>query len=178
MKTKIQIAIALLVIVGVTYWAITSIWPRHYTGSKIMFPIGSGSVAIKNLGDAPIPLELRNGQGGTLFRVASPELATSESPKRQGSGRTSYYSLSLELPPGQAHIAVTRGSGVQLISRADTRIEATVTPMAANSSRWVLIAASGVILWALYYISKATEHRWVGQLRSRFSRKELQSSRA
>lgn len=178
MKTKIQIAIALLVIVGVVYWAATSVWPRNYSGSKIMFPIGSGSVVIKNLGDAPIPLELRNGESGTLFRVASAELAITESPKRQGTGRAAYYALPLELPPGQAQINVTRGSGIQLISRSDTQIEATVTPMAASSSRWVLIAAGGVVLWALYYISNATEHRWLMQLRSRFARKELQSTSA
>ncbi len=178
MKAKIQVAIALLVIVGVVYWALTSVWPRNYSGSKIMFPIGSGSVVIKNLGNAPIPIELRNGEGGTLFRIASAELEITESPKRQGTGRTSYYTLPLELPSGQAQINVTRGSGIQLISRSDTRIEATVTPMAASSTRWVLIAAGGVILWALYYISSVTEHRWLMNLRSRFSRKELQSTSA
>ncbi len=135
MKTKIKVAIALLVMVGVTYWALTSIWPRTYSGSNIMFPIDSGYVVIKHAADEAIPIEMRAESRTTVFRVASADLGLSETAKRQGSGRDAFYAIHFELPPGEARIDVTRGSGVQLIARGDTRIEATVTPVAASSIR-------------------------------------------
>lgn len=139
-----------------------------------MFPIGSGHVVIKNLGTEAIPIEMRAEGRTTIFRIASSDLGLAESAKRQGSGRDAYYAIHFDLPPGQVRIDVTRGSGVQLISRADTPIEAVVTPLAANSIRWTLIGAGGVIAWALYYISKVTEHRWLTTLRNKLSRRELQ----
>lgn len=178
MKTKIQVTVALLVMLGVTYWALTSIWPRQYTGSNIMFPIGSGHVVISHAGDGAIPIEMRAESRTTIFRVASTELGLSESAKRQGTGRDAFYAVNFELPPGEARIDVTRGSGLLLISRADTPIEATVMPVAANTMRWILIGAGAVIAWALYYISKVTEHRWVEWLRNRLARRSMQPTGA
>jgi len=178
MKTKIKVAVALLVMIGVTYWALTSIWPRQYTGSNIMFPIGSGHVVINHAGAEAIPIEMRAESRNTIFRVASAELGLSESAKRQGTGRDAFYAVHFELPPGEARIDVTRGSGVLLITRADTPINATVTPVSVGTMRWILIGAGAVIAWALYYISKTTDHRWVESLRNKVSRRGMQPSGA
>lgn len=174
MKTKLQVAVALVVIVGVAYWAYTSVRSLRYTGASIMFPVGSGHVVIQNLGEEPIPIEMRSGERASSFRVESAELGLAASATRQGSGRDAYYAVTFDLPPGQARIDVTRGSGVQLISRADTPIEAVVTPLATSSSRWILILAGAVILYALYSISRVTQHRWLGTLRNKMSGNRLQ----
>lgn len=176
MKTKIQVAVAVLVMIGVAYWAFTSLGTLRYTGSSIMFPVGSGHVVIRNLGEEPIPIEMRSESRAGTFRVASAELGLAESSRRQGSGRDAYYSVTFDLPPGQTRIDLTRGSGVQLISRSDTPIEAVVTPLAASSIRWILILSGAVILYGLYYISRVTQHQWLAALRGKFTRTRLQSS--
>lgn len=167
MKSKIQIAIAILVIVGVSYWAYTSLQTYAYNGSGIMFPIGGGHVVIRNTGDEAIPIEMRAEGRVTIFRVASAELGLAESARRMGSGRDAYYAVKFDLPPGQARIDVTRGTGVQLITRSDTRIEAVVTLLATNTIRWIIGLTAGAIVLALYYISKALDHRWLSALRGK-----------
>jgi hypothetical protein len=167
MKTKIQIAVALLVIVATAYFAFNWTRPLAYSGSGIMFPVGNGHVVITNTGSEPIPIEMRGVGRTTSFRVESPEIGLAASSTREGSGRNAIYSVHFDLPPGQARIDVVRGSDVALISRSDTRIEAVVTPRSANAIRWTLILSGGVILWALYYISSVTGHRWLQTLRGR-----------
>ncbi len=174
MKTKIQLVVAILVIVGVAYWAYTSVRALRYVGANIMFPVGSGHVVIQNPGNEPIPIEMRSGGRTANFRVASGALDLAEAAKRQGTGRDAYYSVNFDLPPGQARIDVTWGSGVQLISRSDTRIEAVVTPLASGSMRWILIGAGAVIAYALYYMSRVTQHRWLSTLRTRLAGNRLQ----
>ena len=141
-----------------------------------MFPIGSGHVVITNPGDEAIPIEMRAEGRAGHFRVASAELGLAESSKREGSGRDAYYTLRFDLPSGQANIHVMRGSDVQLISRSDTRIEAVVSPLSARTVRWILIVSGVAIALALYYISRVTQHRWLGWLRKRMSRENLQSN--
>ena len=165
MKTKIQVGLAVLVIVGVAYWAVSTVRGYRYSGSSIMFPVGSGHVVVTNTGAEAIPIEMRAEGRTTLFRIASTDLGLTESSKRVGSGRDAYYAVTFELPPGAARIDVTRGSGVQLISRSPSHIEAQVWPVAAASARNTVLVASVVILGALYYISRKTQHQWLAALR-------------
>jgi hypothetical protein len=174
MKTKIQVAVAVLVMLGVAYWAYTSVRSFSYSGSSIMFPVGSGHVVVKNLGDEPIPIEMRSESRAGTFRVASPAIGLAEAAKRQGAGRDAFYTVSFDLPPGETRIDLTRGSGVHLISRADIAIEAFVTPLAASSIRWILIFSGVVIVYGLYYISRVTQHQWLAVLRSKVTRTRLQ----
>jgi hypothetical protein len=167
MKTKIQVAIAVLIMLGAAFWGYTTVRSYEYGGSSIMFPVGGGHAIVTNTGDAPIPIEMRSGERIASFRVASPELGLSQTSKRQGTGRDAYHAVYFDLPPGQARIEVVSGSDVRFISRSDTRITATVTPVSASTVRWVLILSGGVILWALYYSSRVTGHRWIGALRGK-----------
>ena len=174
MKTKIKVVVAVLVIIAAGCWAFTSVRPISYTGSNIMFPVGSGHAIVTNPSNEAIPIEMRSGERVASFRITSAELGLSQSSKRQGTGREAYHSVSFEIPLGQTRIDVASGSGVQMISRADTRIVAVVTPVAAGTIRWILILSGGVILWALYFMSAATEHRWIGALRGKGSGGNLQ----
>lgn len=173
MVVKIKVLLAILVIAGAGYWAFTAVRTHSYSGSSIMFPIGGGSVTITNTGDEAIPIEMRAETRTGTFRVVSAELGLAESSKREGSGRDAYHTLSFDLPPGTASVFVTRGSDVQLISRSDTRVEAVVSPLSARTARWILIASGAIIVLALYYISRVTNHRWVGWLRDKVRRDEL-----
>lgn len=174
MKTRIKILLAVLVMIGVAYWAFVSVWPSTYSGSSIMFPVGKGAIVVTNTGSEAIPIEMRTEERAASFRVVSAEIGLSESATRQGSGRTAYYTVSFELPPSQTTLYVTRGNNVYLISRSDTRIEATVTPMSASATRNVVMAAVAALALGLYYISRVTEHRWVSALRNKLTKNDLQ----
>lgn len=174
MKSKVQIAVAVLVLIAAAYWSYTTIRPYAYTGANIMFPVGSGYAIVKNTGDDPMPIEMRSGERVASFRIASSDLGLTAASTRQGTGRSAYHTLSFDLPPGQARIDITNGSGVMMIARGETRVEATVRPASANTVRWVLILSGGASLWALYYISRATDHRWIGALRGKASGGNLQ----
>ena len=167
MKTKIQVAIAVLVMIGAAYWGFASTRSYTYGGSNIMFPVGGGHALVRNTGDAPVEIEMRSGERVASFRIASEELGLAQSSKRVGTGRAAFHSTTFELPPGQARIDVVSGSDIRMISRDETRIEATVVPVAGSTIRWILILSSIVIIWALYYISSVTGHRWIGTLRGR-----------
>jgi hypothetical protein len=178
MKQRIVVAVALLVIVGVVYWAVDGVRSRTYTGSNLSFAVGSGRVLVTNLGDAPVPVEMRTQAGTSLFRVESSELELRTSASRQGSGRDAYYAVNFELPPGQALIDVTRGSGVYFVAGPEARLQAVVWPREVEGVRWTLGFAGAVVLVALYYISRAFEHRWISHLRGRWVKRDLRSSTA
>lgn len=173
MKNKIIVAVMLVAIVAVIYWAVDMVRPRTYSGSNLSFAVGGGHVVVTNLGDAPVPVEMRTQDRASTFRVESTELGLKESASRQGSGREAYYAVSFELPPGQAMIDVTRGSGVYFVSGPDARLQAVVSPREAGGVRTILIFAGVVIVIALYYISRATEHRWIGTLRNKVTNQNL-----
>lgn len=174
MKKAIQMLIAVLVIVGAAYWAYTTATPLIYSGSNIMFSVGSGHAVVTNPGDEAIPIEMRSGARASAFRIRSSDLGLNMTSKRVGTGRDAFHSLTFDLPPGTARIDVASGSDVRMISRADTRIQASVVPVAANTVRWVLIISGVAVAWALYYLSRVTEHRWLGALRNRLSGGRLQ----
>ena len=165
MGNKIRVLVALAVIVGVVFWSFNLVRERSYSGSKISFKVGGGSVLVTNRGQEPIPVEMRATGRTSSFRIASTELGLQEASKRQTSGRDTYQAVTFELPPGPAQIEVTRGSNVQFISASNQRIDAVVTPMSAGSVRTTLIFTGLVILAALYYISRTLQHRWIGALR-------------
>jgi hypothetical protein len=177
MGTKIRVITALVIIVGVAFWSFNLVRERSYSGSRLAFKVGSGSVVVTNRGQEPVPVEMRADGRTAIFRVESAELDLKESSKRQGSGRNVYHAVSFELPPGQAKIDVTRGSNVQFISSSNQRIDAVVTPMEASGVRQTLIFTGLIILASLYYISRTLQHRWIGALRRKLlKRKERPES--
>jgi hypothetical protein len=174
MKSKIQIAIAILVIIGAAYWGYNTSRSYHISGNNIMFTVGSGHAVVQNTSSEPLEIEMRSGERIASFRITSADLGLSSTSKRQGTGREAFHNVIFEIPPGQTRIDVASGSDVRMIARGDTRIEATVVPVAPGTIRWVLILSGGAIVWALYYMSNATEHRWIGALRGKNAGSNLQ----
>ncbi len=167
MGKKIRVIIAVLIMVGVMFWSFNLVRERSYSGSKMAFKVGSGSVLVTNRGQEPIPVEMRTDGRTSSFRIESAELGLKELSKRQSSGRNTYHAVTFDLPPGQARISVTRGSNVQFVSPSNQRIDAIVTPMSQGSIRTTLILAGLVVLGTLYYISRTLEHQWVNAVRSK-----------
>lgn len=174
MKNKIIMIVALLVIVATGYWAFDTVRSRTYSGSNLSFEVGGGHVVVTNLSDNPIPVEMRTEGRTSLFRVESAELDMRQSATRQGTGRDVYYAVTFDLPPGQATIDVTRGSGVYFV--AGGPIHAVVTPLGPEGVRMTLGFATVVILVALYYLSKATQHGWIKALREKVTSRSLRPS--
>lgn len=179
MGKKIRIILALAVIVGVAFWAFNGVRERTYNGTKLSFEVGSGYVEVNNLSQNVIPVEMRTDPGkAASFRIASTDLDLNVASKRQGSGRKAYHAVAFDLPPGRARIDVTRGSSVQFFAMDSGRIQATVTPMSAESARVTLGLAAAVILIALYYLSAVLEHRWLRNLVGRVPRRRHAAKRA
>ena len=60
---------------------------------------------------------------------------------------------------------MVRGTNVNFVASADTSLAASVQPVNAEEAKSTLIIAAIVIIGALFYISKATGHRWINLIR-------------
>lgn len=166
MGKKIRMVLALALVVFVSFWAFNQIRERSYSGSKIAFDVGNGSLVVNNRGQEAIPVEMRSVGRMSTFRVESREINLAETSKRQTIGGTTYQVVAFELPPGQTAIEIVRGSNVMFVSSSSQRIDATVTPMNASSTRTTVIFSGIVALAALYYISRLVNHQWIGTVRT------------
>lgn len=166
MGKKIRIILALALIIFVSFWTFNQIRERSYSGSKMAFDVGNGSVIVNNRGEEAIPVEMRAVGRMATFRVVSPEINLAETSKRKTIGGVTYQVVAFELPPGQTAVEVARGSDVTFVSSSSQLIDATVTPMNASSTRTTLIFSGIVVLSALYYLSRLVEHQWIGTVRT------------
>lgn len=164
MKFNWKVLVAFVVLLGVSFWGIDSLRTRAYSGTNLNFDVGSGPVTMMNPSDAALPVQL-TGTGTRSFSVTSATQGVSGSSTRQGSGRNTTQLFEFDLPPGVSEFTVTRGSEVMFAGSADTPLEATVQPLNAANSQTTLIVTVIVILGALFYLSRATEHRWISRLR-------------
>ena len=145
MGKKIRIILALALVVLVSFWAFSQIRERSYSGSKIAFQVGNGSVIVNNRGQEAIPVEMRTTGRLATFRVESNEINLKETSKRKTIGGSVYQVVAFELPPGQTTINVVRGANVIFVSSSSQRIDAVVTPMNASSTRSTVIFSGAVI---------------------------------
>ncbi|MAS37390.1 MAG: hypothetical protein CL610_25540 [Anaerolineaceae bacterium] len=154
----IKIIIALLVIVGVAYWAFDSIQASTYSGDQVEFAAGSGNiVSVTHHADEALALDMTSRSG---FAVTSPNADLSGSGTRDTSVTPAVYRYVVELPAGTSELRLTRGSNVTFDLEGASPAEIVVQPMDAESARNTVIIALVVILAALYYISSSVQHRW------------------
>ncbi|MFZ1755156.1 MAG: hypothetical protein WBO46_10540 [Caldilineaceae bacterium] len=164
MVTKIKLAIAILVILASGYWAFDGVRTRTLVGSKLTFDVGNGYVVLNNLGKDPITAEMRSEGTTNSFRISSTELGLNETSKRQGSGRTAYHTIPLEIPKGTARIDVTRGQQVQFVATSTGRMRAEVNRLSPATAQVNIRVAGVAILLSLLYISHLYRHQWVRAL--------------
>ncbi len=166
MKINWKIVVAIVVIVGVAVWGVSSVLPHSYSGANLTFDLQSGPVTVNNLSDTSVPVQLI-GTGTRSFSVAGNIEGIGGTSTRVGSGSSSTQVFEYALPSGVSEFTVTRGSDVSFVSNTDTRLEATVQPLSETDGRTTLIVAAVVVLGALFYISRSTGHRWINSLRGK-----------
>ena len=167
MRINLRVVIALLIVMGVAYWAFSSIQQQTYSGTELSFVMGGGPVVINNAGDEPVQAQLKATGTRGAFGVSSSVLDANVNAAREGTGANSVFTVDLELPPGTSEVSLTRGSNVIMTINANEPVEAVVHPQSQDGTTATLVAAAVVILGALFYASSATKHGWLRGLRSR-----------
>jgi preprotein translocase subunit SecE len=166
MKINWKVVIALVVVVGAIYLAVDSTRVSSYSGSNLTFTMSNGPVTITNPSNETIPVQLV-GSNSRSFSVASATEGISGSPTRQGSGSNATYLYEFGLPSGVSELTISRGTNVNFVANTATRLEANVQSMTADAARTTIIVLAVVVLAALFYMSRATGHRWIGLLRGK-----------
>ena len=160
MKLNWKVLLALVVIIGISVWAVESVRSRSYSGTNLNFGIGSGAVTLTNPSSATVPVQLV-GTGTRAFSVSSDIEGITGSSTRQGTGRNTTQLFEFQAPPGMSEFTVARGTNVNFAANANASLGATVQPLDETTSRNTILAAAGIVLVALFYISHSNGHRWI-----------------
>jgi hypothetical protein len=166
MKFNWKVLVACVVIVAISYWAIDSLRIRSYNGGNLNVGVGSGPVTVTNASSAPILVQLVSA-GSRTFNVASETEGLAGTSARQGTGGTSSQLYEFTLPTGVTVFNVTRGTNVSFVASDSNPLEVAVQPTSDNERRTTVIVTIIVILASLYFISWATQHRWLAMLRGK-----------
>jgi hypothetical protein len=165
MKFSWKVLVALGALVGVVFWGANSLRTRSYSGTTLNFGVGGGPVTVENSMDTAVPAQLVS-TGARSFVVSSTSEGISGSSMRQGSGSSATQLFELDLPPGVTELVIVeRSSAVSFVAVAGSGLDVTVHPLSENNTRLVAIVAAIVVLGALFYISRATGHRWIKLIR-------------
>jgi hypothetical protein len=164
MKINWKALVALVVIIGATFWAVDTVRSRSYSGANLNFGVGSGTVIVRNPSTEPVPVQLV-GTGTRSFTISSTMDGVTGSSTRQGTGRNTTQLFEFQVPPGVSEFTVVRGTNVSLVANTVTNLEATVQLSTESESRTTIIVAAVVILGSLFYISHLTGHRWISASR-------------
>jgi hypothetical protein len=164
MKINWKVLFALVLIVGVIYWAINLTQVNSYAGSNLTFAVGGGPVTMTNPSDESISVQLI-GSGSRSFSVSSTIDEVSGASTREGTGSGRINMFAFELPPGISTFTVARGQDVNFEAVTETKLEAIVESMSSDSAHTTAIVAVVIVLGALFYISHTTGHQWTNLLR-------------
>jgi len=162
MKINRTIAVAIVVIVGALLWGVTSLNSQSYNGKQLNFDVGSGPVTVTNPSDELVAVQLV-GTGSRSFSLVNTTLDITGTSKRQGNSQ----SFDFELPSGVSEFSIARGKSVTFVTSSDISLGAVVQPLSADDIQSTLIFIAVVILSALYFISRTTDHKWIRDLRQR-----------
>ena len=166
MKIYLKVILSLVVIIAVLIWAVVSAQARTYSGTNLNMEIGQGAVSVTNSQDLPVDVQLVSA-GTRSFSVASTIDGVAGSSKTQGTGSARTQLFEFAIPAGVSEFTVTRGTTVRFVSTAPSSLEVYVQPLTESDARTTIIAAAVVMLSALYYISRTTNHRWIAFLRGK-----------
>jgi hypothetical protein len=164
MKIYLKIFVALALIAVALFWAVDSVRSRSYAGADLNIVVGRGAVTVTNPDDVPVPVQLVS-TGTRNFSIVSTIAGVTGSSTTQGTGREATQLFEFAPPAGESQFTVTRGGSVSFIANTPTNLEVNVQPLSEGDARTTIIIAAVVVLGALFYISKTTEHRWIARLR-------------
>ncbi len=166
MKIYLKVILSLVVIFGVFAWAVDSARARPYSGTDLNLAVGQGTVTVTNPQAVPVDVQLVSA-GTRPFTVASSIDGVSGSSTSQDTGNKASQLFAFAVPAGASDFTVTRGTNVSFVSTAPTKLDVYVLPLTESDTRTTIIVAAVVILGALYYISRTTNHRWISYLRGK-----------
>jgi len=173
MKIKKGIVVASVMIVAVVFWGFDSLRTQSYSGKDLNFGIGSGAVTMTNPSDEAVSAQLV-GAGSRPFSLVNASTDLSGSSVRDGRGQL----FEFELPTGVTEFTIARGKDISFSADTDTALQAMVQPLDAGGIQSTLIAVAVVILGALFYMSRSTEHQFVNKLRGKNNPLENARSKA
>ena len=176
MRFSWKVLITFVVLVAVLFWGVDSLRTRWYSGTDLNFGVGSGPVTITNSTDAAVPVQLVS-TGTRTFAVSSTTDGISGTSERQGSGRAITQAFAFDLPPGVTELMIgARTTAVSFVAGEGSSLDASVQPLAASDAKTTTIVAGVVILGALFYLSKTTDHRWLKLIRRKRAHVQVQAS--
>jgi hypothetical protein len=163
-----KIVLVLVIAIGAIFWAAGSVRSLSYSGTNLTFPVGNGAVTVTNPSNQPVPVQLIS-TGSRSFSVSSTIEGLSGSSTTQGTGTATSQLVEFVLPPGVSEITVVRRTNVttevDFVANTETKLEAVAQPLSVTDARTTSIVAVLVVFGALFYISRTTNHRWIGILR-------------
>jgi hypothetical protein len=164
MKFNWKILVAVVLMVGIVYWAFDSNRTRSYNGTNLTFAAGSGPITLTNPSEMSIPVQL-SGTGSRSFSIVSNIEGLNGSSTREGTGSSAVQTFAFDLAPGITELTVLRGSGVNFAAETATLLEAVVQPVNASQAGSNTVLAAVIVAALLFFISYTTEHQWMGMLR-------------
>jgi hypothetical protein len=159
-----KILFASLLIIFVIAGAINLLLPKTYSGENLNFDIGHGAIIMTNPSSEPIAAQIL-GTGTGRVRMTSPTQGLGDSSELQGSGRTSSQLIEFMLPVGQTEFTTVGGNNVSFAATTPTVLSATVQMLSQVEIQGVIVIGGLIILAALFYISRSTNHRWLSMIR-------------
>lgn len=165
MKINLKMIVAIVVMIGAVFWAVTSVRSAAYAGTDLDIAVGAGTVTVTNASDFPVSAQLTSS-GARTFSVVSSIDGLAGTSARQGTGASTTQLFELSLPPGVSDFTVLRGAGVSFTAPGSP-LDVTVEAVSPNDLRTTIIVAAVVVLGGLFYLSRSTDHRWLSSLRGK-----------
>jgi hypothetical protein len=159
-----KILFASLLIIFVIFGAINLILPKTFSGENLSFAIGHGTVTMTNPSSEPIAVQIL-GTGTGRVRLTSPTQGIADTSEIQGSGRTASQLIEFMLPAGQTDFITDGGNNVSFSASTPTVLSATVQMLSQIEIQGVIFISGLIVLGALFYISRSTNHRWLSMIR-------------
>lgn len=159
----VKVIVAVVIIIGASFWVMSTIRPQYYEGTNLNFPISEGSVEVTNPSDA-LSVQLISSSSRT-FRVSSTSEEISGASTRQDNGSNTAQIFEFILAPGTSEFTVLSSADVTFASNTTTNLQAKVNPLSVEATRIRILALVVLIAAILFYISHLYDHLWLSAAR-------------
>lgn len=167
-KLNFGVIIGILIIVAAVYFTLDAIATQSHSGNEMTITT-SGVVTLTNNTNMPVDMLATNRTAFTIQTTGADNRTVRA--VREGTGSTAFYQVELQAPEGKTAFKITRGSNVELKFAGEGPLSAVVAARDTEGNRNIVLFAGAISLAALFYISSATGHSWVGNLRKRVTQR-------
>lgn len=170
MKFKLNLSViaALVVMVGVIYFAFNALQKEKHAGAEITLTT-NGIITVNNTTTDPVALRATSRR---VFTVTTTDPANETlRAVREGTGAAVVQAVEAELPLGTTEMRLTRGSDVTYVLTATGPIDASVARYGPTASRNIVIGTGIICLALLFFMSQSTKHAWLAMVKQRLGSK-------